>query len=50
MGYIPIPGFEAHFGDRLECLLELPKGKFCAYIDHSDVFQAKISWEDISVT
>ena len=27
LGYVPVPFFEAAFGDRLECLLELPKGK-----------------------
>jgi len=27
LGYVPIPFFEAEFGDRLERLLELPKGK-----------------------
>ena len=41
MGYIPIPGFEAHFGERLECLRELPKGKVVAFVDHTDVLQAK---------
>ena len=41
MGYIPIPGFEAHFGERLECLRELPKGKVAAFVDHSDAIQAK---------
>ncbi len=41
MGYVPIPGFEAHFGERLECLRELPKGKVMAFIDHTDVFEAK---------
>lgn len=41
MGYIPVPGFEAHFGKRLECLLELPKGKVIALVDYTDVVQAK---------
>jgi len=41
LGYIPMPFFEAHFGERLECLLELPKGKVIALVDHSDVVQAK---------
>jgi len=41
LGYIPMPFFEAHFGDRLECLLELPKGKVAALVDHSDVIRAK---------
>jgi len=26
LGYIPMPFFEDEFGDRRECLLELPKG------------------------
>jgi hypothetical protein len=41
MGYIPIPFFEDHFGERLERLLELPKGKVIALVDHSDVVRAK---------
>ena len=41
MGYIPVPGFEAHFGERLECLLELPRGKVIALVDYTDVVQAK---------
>ena len=41
LGYVPMPFFEAHFGDRLECLLELPKGKVIALVDHSDVKRAK---------
>lgn len=41
MGYIPMPFFEAEFGDRLECLLELPKGKVIASVSHMDVVRAK---------
>jgi len=41
LGYVPIPVFEAHFGDRLECMLELPKGKAVAVVEHMDVVQAK---------
>ena len=41
LGYVPIPFFEAHFGERLECLLELPKGKVVASVEHMDVVQAK---------
>jgi hypothetical protein len=41
LGYVPNPVFEAHFGDRLECMLELPKGKAVASVEHMDVVQAK---------
>jgi len=41
LGYVPMPFFEAHFGDRLEHLLELPKGKVVAFVEHMDVVQAK---------
>lgn len=41
LGYVPMPFFEAHFGDRLEHLLELPKGKVVALVDHTDVIRAK---------
>jgi hypothetical protein len=41
LGFVPMPFFEAHFGDRLECLLELPKGKVVAFVEHMDVIQAK---------
>jgi len=41
LGYVPMPVFEAHFGDRLECMLELPKGKAVAVVEHMDVIQAK---------
>jgi hypothetical protein len=41
LGYVPVPFFEAAFGKRLECLLELPKGKIVASIESADVVQAK---------
>lgn len=41
LGYIPMPFFEAHFGDRLECLLDLPKGKVIACVEHMDAVRAK---------
>jgi hypothetical protein len=41
LGYIPMPFFEAEFGDRLECLLELPKGKVIASVEYMDVVKAK---------
>ncbi len=41
LGYVPMPFFEAGFGDRLECLLELPKGKVIASVSHMDVIRAK---------
>jgi hypothetical protein len=41
LGYVPIPFFEAEFGDRLECLLELPKGKIVASVEYMDALRAK---------
>jgi hypothetical protein len=41
LGYVPVPFFESKFGDRLECMLELPKGKILASIEAADVVQAK---------
>ncbi len=41
LGYVPVPFFEAPFGDRLECLLELPKGKVLPSIDAADAVRAK---------
>ena len=41
LGYVPVPFFEAPFGDRLECLLELPKGKILPAIDSRDAVRAK---------
>jgi hypothetical protein len=41
LGYVPMPLFEAPYGDRLECLLELPKGKVLAMVDHADVLRTK---------
>jgi hypothetical protein len=41
LGYVPIPFFEAEFGDRLERLLELPKGKIVASVEYMDAVKAK---------
>jgi hypothetical protein len=41
LGYMPMPIFEDTFGNRLECLLELPKGKLVAVVDHTDAVLAK---------
>jgi hypothetical protein len=41
LGYVPVPFFEAVFGDRLECMLELPKGKILASVDAEDAVRAK---------
>lgn len=41
LGYVPVPFFEAEFGDRLEYLLELPKGKIVASVEHMDAVRAK---------
>jgi hypothetical protein len=41
LGYVPIPFFEAEFGNRLERLLELPKGKIVASVEHMDAVKAK---------
>ena len=41
LGYVPVPFFEAPFGDRLEYLLELPKGKILPAIEASDAVHAK---------
>jgi hypothetical protein len=41
LGYIPVPFFEAPFGDRLKYMLELPKGKVIASIDAADAAIAK---------
>jgi hypothetical protein len=41
LGYVPVPFFEAEFGDRLECLLELPKGKIVASVEHMDAVKAR---------
>ncbi len=41
LGFVPIPFFEAEFGDRLERLLELPKGKIVASVEHMDSVRAK---------
>jgi hypothetical protein len=41
LGYIPVPLFEAKFGKRLERLLELPKGKVVAVVEHMDIIPAR---------
>jgi hypothetical protein len=41
LGYIPVPFFEAPFGERLKYLQELPKGKILASIDAADIDIAK---------
>lgn len=41
LGYVPIPFFEARFGDRLERLLELPKGKIIASVEDVDTATAR---------
>ncbi|MEE8419574.1 MAG: uroporphyrinogen decarboxylase family protein [Dehalococcoidales bacterium] len=41
MGNTPIPFFEAEFGDRLESLLELPKGKVIASVEYVDIAKAR---------
>jgi hypothetical protein len=41
LGFVPVPFFEAEFGDRLERLLELPKGKVIASIEYVDAVKAK---------
>jgi hypothetical protein len=41
LGYTPIPFFEAEFGNRLEHLLELPKGKVIASVEEVDAARAR---------
>jgi hypothetical protein len=41
LGYIPMPVFEAEFAERLEFLLELPKGKVMPSIEYVDAVLAK---------
>jgi hypothetical protein len=41
LGYVPIPFFEAEFGDRLERLLELPKGKIIVSVEDVDTKKAR---------
>ena len=41
LGYVAMPFFEGHFGDRLEYLLELPKGKVVCHFEHTDMARAK---------
>lgn len=41
LGYVPIPFFEAEFGERLESLLELPKGRVVASVEYVDIKKAR---------
>ncbi len=41
LGYVPVPFFEAEFGDRLARLLELPPGKIIASVEPVDALKAK---------
>jgi len=41
LGFVPMPFCEGRYGDRLEYLLELPKGKVVAHFDQTDMFRAK---------
>lgn len=41
LGYVPMPFFEAEFGRRLECMLELPKGKAIAVVAAVDMVVAR---------
>ena len=41
LGVVPIPFFEAKFGERLERLYDLPKGKVIASIEYEDLPKAR---------
>ncbi|MFC1901088.1 uroporphyrinogen decarboxylase family protein [Chloroflexota bacterium] len=41
VGIVAIPFFEGHYEDRLEYLLELPKGKVACHFEHMDMAKAK---------
>jgi hypothetical protein len=41
LGYVPVPFFEAPFGERLRYILELPKGKTIVSIDARDISVGK---------
>ncbi|OGO39693.1 MAG: hypothetical protein A2147_05265 [Chloroflexi bacterium RBG_16_57_8] len=41
LGYVVTPFFEGIWDDRLEYLLDLPKGKVVFYCEKTDVFKAK---------
>lgn len=41
LGYVPVPFFEAPFGERLKYVQELPKGKIVVSIDSRDLSIAK---------
>ena len=41
LGYVPVPFFEAEFGDRLKHVLELPRGKIIVSVEHMDAIKAR---------
>ncbi|MBI4296471.1 MAG: hypothetical protein HY667_05085 [Chloroflexi bacterium] len=41
LGYAPMPFFEGKFGDRIEYLLEFPKGKVVCHFEQTDMDRAK---------
>ncbi len=41
LGFVPMPFFEGKYGDRLEYLLELPKGKVVCHFEQTDMARAK---------
>lgn len=41
LGYTPMPFFEGKCDDRLEYLLEIPKGKIVCHFDRTDMARAK---------
>ena len=42
LGFVPMPVFEAEFAERLEVLLELPKGKVMPSVEYVDAFRLRI--------
>lgn len=41
LGFVPVLSFEGDYGDRIEHLLELPKGKVVCHLPDTDVERAK---------
>ncbi|MFC1920451.1 uroporphyrinogen decarboxylase family protein [Chloroflexota bacterium] len=41
LGIVPMPFFEGSYEDRIEYLLELPKGKVACHFEHMDMAKAK---------
>ncbi len=41
LGFVPMPFFEGRYDDRLEYLLELPKGKVVCHFEQTDMARAK---------